>query len=407
MTEAWIIDGVRSPRGKGRPDGALHHLHPQFLLSQLLRELQERTEFEIRDLDDVIMGCANAKGVHDMNVARLSVLDAGWPIEIPGITFNRACGSGQSAINFASAAIAAGQFDLAIAGGVEMMSRYDPTSLTFEAGNPRILERYEMVPQGIAGDLIATIEGFTREECDRFGLQSQRRAREAIAEDRFGRSMIPIHDVDGSLVLDHEQHPRPGTTAEGLAALRPAFADLGTTVMPGYAETFETIARRTYPQVETIDYVHHGGNSSGVVDGASALLLASPDYARAHGLTPRARIMVGCTAGSDPVLMLTGPAPSARRGLKKAGMTVADIDLFECNEAFAAVVLKFIRDIGADPEKVNVNGGGIALGHPIGATGGVLTLTLLDELERRSAGTGLVTMCTGGGMGTCTIIERL
>lgn len=407
MTEAWIIDGVRSPRARGRADGALHSLHPQFLLGQILVKLQERTGFDILDLDDVVMGCANAKGVHDMNVARLSVLDAGWPIEIPGITFNRACGSGQSAINFAAAAVAAGQFDLAVAGGVEMMSRYEPTPMTFEAGNPRILERYEMVPQGISGDMIATIEGFSREDCDRFGFESQRRAQEAIGEGRFAKTMIPIYDPAGNLVLDREEHPRPGTTFEGLASLKPAFAQLGSTVMPGYSETFETIARRSHPQVKSLDYVHHGGNSSGIVDGASAILLASPDYARAHGLTPRARVKVGCTAGSDPVLMLTGPGPSALKGLGKAGMAASDIDLFECNEAFAAVALKFMRDLDIDPDKMNVNGGGIALGHPIGATGGILLMTLLDELERRDQSTGLVTMCTGGGMGTYTIIERI
>jgi acetyl-CoA C-acetyltransferase len=406
--DAFIIDAVRSPRGKGKKSGALHEVHPQRILAQVLNGLQERNGFDTADVDDVVMGCGAGSGDHAMDIARLAALDAGWSLDAPGVTLNRYCGSGQQAVNFGAMGVRAGFQDLVVAGGVESMSRPAPMHVDgFTANNNHLRDQYDMVPQGISADLIATTEGFTRKECDALGVDSQNRAAAAIKDGRFDRALIPIHHDDGSLALDHEEFPRPGTTMESLAELTPSFLGMGAHTMEGAAQTIDETARLAYPDVAEINHVHHAGNSSGVVDGASAVLVASPGYAKAHGMKPRARIVMTAVAGTEPVIMLTAPGPAARRCVEKAGMTFDDIDLFEVNEAFAAVVLKFLKDTGVDWDKVNVNGGAMALGHPIGATGGMLIGTLLDELERQDKTTGLVTMCTGGGMGTATIIERV
>ena len=411
--EAWIIDAVRSPRGKGKDTGALHDIHPQRILAQVLEALRTRNGFDTADVDDVVMGCASGTGDHAMDIARLAALDAGWSIEAPGVTLNRFCGSGQQAVNFAAMGVLSGFQDLVVSGGVESMSRPAPMHVDgFSANNDHLRDQYNMVSQGISADLIATVEGFSRDECDALAVDSQDRAQAAIAEGRFDRSLVAIHHNDGRLALDHDEFPRPGTTLEDLAKLQPSFAKMGGYVNETAGEqhpgiTIDQTALLAYPSHDAIRHVHHAGNSSGVVDGASAVLVASPGYATSHGMTPRAKITMTAVAGTEPVIMLTAPGPAARRCVDKAGMTFDDIDLFEVNEAFASVVLKFLRDTGVDWGKVNVNGGAMALGHPIGATGGILIGTLLDELERRDLTTGLVTMCTGGGMGTATIIERI
>ena len=406
--EAWIIDAVRSPRGKGKESGALHPVHPQRILAQVLNALVDRHGFDTSDVDDVVMGCGAGSGDHAMDIARMAALDAGWALDAPGITINRFCGSGQSAVNFGAMGVLSGFQDLVVGGGVESMSRHAPQHVDgFSANNDHLKELYPMVQQGISADLIATIEGFTRQQCDELAVDSQRRAEAAIKEGRFERSLVPINNVDGTLALDREEFPRPGTTIDDLAKLTPSFLEYGKKVRKGDTLTVDQTALQAYPHVSEISHVHHAGNSSGVVDGASAVLIASPDYAKAHGLKPRARITMTAVAGTEPVIMLTAPGPASERCVRKAGMTFDDIDLFEVNEAFAAVVLKFMKDTGVSWDKINVNGGAMALGHPIGATGGILIGTLLDELERRDLQTGLVTMCTGGGMGTATIIERI
>lgn len=408
QNEAWIIDAVRSPRGKGKKNGALHDIHPQRILAQVLNALQKRNGFDTADVDDVVMGCGAGSGDHAMDIARMAALDAGWSIEAPGVTLNRFCGSGQQAVNFAAMGVRAGFQDLVVAGGVESMSRPAPMHVDgFTANNKHLRDQYDLVPQGISADLIATLEGFTREECDRLALDSQNRAAAAIQEGRFANALVPIHHDDGSLALDHDEHPRPGTTLDSLAALEPSFERMGAYTPEGAPRTLDESALSAYPQLSAIRHVHHAGNSSGVVDGAGAVLLASPDYAKAHDMKPRARVVMTAVAGTEPVIMLTAPGPAAKRCLAKAKMTLNDIDLLEVNEAFASVVLKFLRDTDADWSKINVNGGAMALGHPIGATGAMLIGTLLDELERQNKTTGLVTMCTGGGMGTATIIERM
>jgi acetyl-CoA C-acetyltransferase len=409
VRDALIIDGVRTPRGKGRATGALHHLHPQDLLGQCLNALVERNGFNPSDVDDVIMGNGNSVGDHNADIARLAVLDCGWPVDAPGLTINRFCGSGQQAVSLGAMGIRAGFQELVVAGGVESMSRWpaDQTPLLIDGDNPHLRQRYPMVPQGISADAIAALEGFERAACDELAVTSQDRAAKAIAEGRFERSQITVRNPDGSVALDHEEHPRPGTTLETLAGLSPSFETMGTQIFPGMDRSFDEMIAEVYPAIGTLGHVHHPGNSSGVVDGASAMLLASPDYARAHDLVPRGRIVMGATAGAEPVIMLTAPAPAARRCLELAGMTADDIDLWEINEAFASVVLKAIRDLDLNPERVNVNGGAMALGHPIGATGAMLIETALDELERTDGTTALVAMCTGGGMGTATIIERV
>ena len=400
MPDAFLVDVVRTPRGKGRADGALHDVHPQELLAQCLRALAARTGLDPSEVEDVIAGNGILSGDHDA-VGRLSVLLAGWPEHVPGLTVNRFCGSAQQAITLAAMGVASGYQDLVVAGGVESMSRWDLTvgSATIDGDNPDFRARFPTVPQGISADLIATREGFTRDDVDTFAVESQRRATAAIEEGRFERGIVPVESPDGDVLLARDEHPRPGTTAEGLAKLRPAFAEVGA--------TYDDVARERYTEVGAIEHVHHAGNSSGVVDGAAAAVIASEGWLRAHGVPARARVRATAAVGSEPVIMLTAPGPAAERCLAKAGMTVGDVDLWEINEAFAAVPLKTMRDLGLDRERVNVNGGAIALGHPIGATGAMLVGTVLDELERRDLTTGLVTMCTGGGMGTATVVERV
>ncbi len=409
MGEAWIIDGTRSPRGKGKSNGSLHHIHPQELLAQTLNALATRTGIDINDVDDVIIGNGNPAGDHGACIGRMAVLAAGWPVEVAGVTLNRFCGSGQQAVTFAAMGIQAGHQQMVVGGGIESMSRWPVPEgpPDFTSGNAKLREQFPLVPQGISADLIATLEGFTREDADSFAVESQNRAARAMAEGAFARSVVPILNPDGSVALAVDEFPRPGSTVESMAGLRASFASMGTEVFEGFDRSFDAMCQDVYPQITHVEHVHHAGNSSGVVDGASALLLASPDYAKAHGLKPRARIVMSAVAGAEPVIMLTAPGPASRKCLQRAGMTVDDIDLWEINEAFAAIPMKAIRDLGIDPAKVNVNGGAIALGHPIGATGGILIQTVLDELERRNLSTALITMCTGGGMGTATVIERI
>jgi acetyl-CoA C-acetyltransferase len=408
MSEALILDCRRTPRGKGKPNGALHRIHPQELFAQVLNALADAAGFDPSDVDDVIAGNGMGDGDHSNDIARLSVLAAGWPDSVPGVTVNRYCGSGQQAITFAAQGVASGFQDLVVAGGVESMSRY--LSLTtmpnLSANNDRLARTRPMVPQGVSGDLIASIEGFTREQLDAFSAESQRRAAAAITEGRFDKTMIAVTD-DDAVVLAHEEFLRPATTAESLASLPPAFEALGALIHPETNRTMDQLCLDRYPQIDKVQHVHHAGSSSGVVDGSGAVAVASRRYADAHGLRPRARIRSTAVAGADPLIMLTAPSPASQRCLDRAGMTVADIDLWEINEAFAAIPLKVMRDLGIDGDRVNVNGGAIALGHPIGATGAILIATVLDELERRDLQTGLVTMCTAAGMGTATIIERI
>lgn len=384
-------------------------MHPQNLLAQCLSAAADRVGFAPADVDDVIAGNGILAGEHGDDIARLSLLLAGWPQTVPGMTLNRFCGSGQQAVTVAAAGIAGGQQDLVVAGGVESMSRWNVTvgAPTIDGANPEFRKLYPTVPQGISADLIASLEGFSRTAVDAFAVSSQERAAAAIAAGHFDRSIIAVRDSAGAIVSDRDEHPRAGTTLEKLAGLPPAFERMGAASLDGENFTFDEICRRRYPEVERIDHVHHAGNSSGVVDGAAVVVVASGEWATAHGAVPRARVRAAAAIGSEPIIMLTAPGPAAQRCLDKAGMTIDDIDLWEINEAFAAVPLKTIRDLDLDPAKVNVNGGAIALGHPIGATGAMLIGTVLDELERRDLTTGLVTMCTGGGMGTATIIERL
>ncbi len=408
MGEAWIIDAVRSPRGIGKQGkGGLAHLHPQKVLGQVLNGLAERTGIDRADVEDVVCGNGSHAGDHAHDIGRMALLDAGWPITVPGVTLNRFCGSGQQAVTFAAMGVSSGHQDLVVGAGVESMSRPARNGTDgFHANNEHLLHLHPQVPQGLSADLIATLDGASREDCDALALESQRRAGIAIEEGRFDRSLIPILNDDGSVALDREEYPRPSTTMEALAGLGASFPKMVDLKMEQSSHTMAEFVAQKYPGV-TLNHVHHAGNSSGVVDGAGAVLMASPDYAKAHGLTPRARVIMSAVAADEPLIMLTAPGPAALKCLKKAGMSISDIDLFEVNEAFASVVLRFFRDTGADPAKVNVNGGAIALGHPIGATGAMLIGTIIDELERRDLQTGLIAMCTGGGMATATIVERI
>ncbi|MYF10895.1 MAG: acetyl-CoA C-acetyltransferase [Gammaproteobacteria bacterium] len=409
MREAWIIDHARSPRGRGKPGvGSLSHLHPQRCLAQVLNGLQERVGFDPADIEDVVAGCGAGSGDHAHDIARMSVLDAGWPLSVTGVTLHRFCGSGQQAVSFAAMGVMSGQQEAVIGGGVEFMSRYAPVHANgFHANNEHLRQRHPQVPQGISADLISTLEGFSRDDVDAYAVESQTRAAHSIEEGRFKPSLVPIHNEDGSLALDRDEHPRPGTTLESLKDLKPSFAAMADAQFDGFDRPFKDMVREVYPDVAEIDHMHHAGNSSGVVDGASAVLVTSPDYAKAHGLKPKARIRMTATAGTEPLIMLTAPAPAAQRCLDKAGMTTGDIDLFEINEAFASVVLKFMKEMEVDHDVVNVDGGAIALGHPIGATGGMLIGTAVEQLHRLDKETALVAMCTGGGMGTATILERV
>jgi acetyl-CoA C-acetyltransferase len=411
MGEAYIIDAVRTPRGRGKKGkGSLTEIHPQELLAQTLNELARRTGIDTADVDDVVVGAVSQVGEQGANIARNAVLAADWPVHVSGVSLNRFCGSGLQAVNFAAMGVMSGTQGLVVGGGVESMSRVPMGSDGGQGDgiNPHLRRKHFQVPQGISADLIATLEGFTRVELDAFALRSQQRAAAAQGECRFGRALFPVRDPEtGAVALERDEFLRPETTAEGLAALPASFVSAGATAAGPGGETLDEIALARFPQAGRIAHVHTAGNSSGIVDGAAAVLLASPEYAQAHGLRPRARIRAMATLAEDPVIMLTAPAETARKALRQAGMQVADIDLWEINEAFAAVPLQVIKRLELDPERVNVNGGAIALGHPLGATGAMLLGTALDELERRGLATALVTLCIAGGQGIATVIERV
>jgi acetyl-CoA C-acetyltransferase len=407
MPDAFIIDACRTPRGIGKQGkGALSHLHPQHLGRTVLEALRDRSGFDTADVDDVVWGTSSQVSEQSGDLGRMAALDAGYAVTASGVTLDRFCGSGITATNFAANAVMAGMEDLVVSGGTEMMSLPKKGLLPMGANNSHLQEIHPQSHQGVCADAIATIEGITREALDAHAAESQRRANVAIKEGRFDKSLISVLNLDGTLALDHEEFPRPQTTAESLAALAPSFPAVADYRYSDDAPTFRELINQKYPDVD-IQHVHHAGNSSGVVDGAAALLIASADYAKTHGLTPRARIIATANMGDDPTLMLNAPVPAARKVLARAGMTLDDIDLFEVNEAFAVVSEKFQRDLDLDRDKVNVNGGAMALGHPIGATGAILIGTVLDELERRDQQVGLITMCAGGGMAPAIIIERV
>ncbi len=417
MGEAYIIDAVRTPRGIGKQGkGALAAEHPQHLAATVLKAIAERNKLDTSTVDDVIWSVSTQDGMQAGDLGRMAALDAGYDITSSGTTLDRFCGGGITSVNLAAAQVMSGMEDCIVAGGTEMMSLTAAMSKEkMQAGikppmmgsyNERLQKVHPQSHQGICGDAIATIEGFTREELDEVGYRSQQRAAEAIGEGRFDKSVIPVVHDDGTVVLDRDEYPRPQTTMEGLAQLEPAFTKIADVPLDANGTTFRGLINQKYPDVE-IQHFHHAGNSSGVVDGAAAVLVCSKEYAEKHGLKPRARIVQTANMGDDPTLMLNAPVPAAKKVLEKAGMTLDDIDLFEINEAFAVVAAKFVRDLGLDWDKVNVNGGSIALGHPIGATGSILIGTVLDELERRDLKTGLVTMCAAGGMAPAIIVERV
>jgi acetyl-CoA C-acetyltransferase len=418
MAEAYIIDAVRTPRGIGKVGkGALAALHPQHLAATVLKALQKRNDLNTAEVDDVIWGTSAQKGTQGGDMGRMAALDAGFDIRASGVTLDRFCGSGLTAASLAAAQIRSGMEDLVIAGGTEMMSLITALGQAEMAaglkpvgglgsGNKRLQQRHPQSHQGLCADAIASMEGIGREALDAFALESQQRAGRAIREGRFDRSIIPVVSDEGTVILAKDEHPRPQTTAQDLASLKPSFVQVADMSPDGSGITYRQLINQRYPDLK-IQHVHHAGNSSGVVDGAAALLLASADYARKHGLKPRARVVATANMGDDPTLMLNGPVPAARKVLMKAGLQQDDIDLWEVNEAFAVVLEKFIRDLRLDRDKINVNGGAIALGHPIGATGAVLIGTVLDELERRDLERALVTMCAAGGMAPAIIIERV
>jgi acetyl-CoA C-acetyltransferase len=411
MAASYIIDAARTPRGRGKAGkGALSGIHPQELFAQVLIALQQRGGFRASDVDDVMVGCVSQVGEQGANLGRNAVLAAGWPTEVSAVSLNRFCASGLQAVHFGAMGVASGSMDLVIAGGVESMSRVPMGSDGGgqDGNNSHLRERFFQIPQGISADLLATLEGLSREEIDALALRSQRNAVRAIEEGRFSKSLFPVRDPQsGATVLARDEFPRPDTTAEGLAALKPAFVGLGQTVAGPHGETLDQLALAAYPRAKAIQHVHTAGNSSGIADGAGAVVLASERYVQERGVKPRARIRAMTTVGTEPVLMLTGPAPASEKALRLAGMKARDISLWEINEAFSTVVLQTTRALGIDPERVNVNGGAIALGHPLGATGAMLLGTALDELERTGQETALITMCIGGGQGIATIIERL
>jgi acetyl-CoA C-acetyltransferase len=407
MSDALIIDACRTPRGIGKPGkGALAHLHPQHLASTVLAALVERNGFDTADVDDVVWGTSSQVCEQSGDLGRMAALDAGYSVTASGATLDRFCGSGITSANYAAHAVMAGMEDLVVSGGTEMMSLPKKGLLPMGANNAHLQEIHPQSHQGVCADAIATMEGIPREALDALAAESQARADRAIREGRFDKSLIPVLNMDGTIALDHEEFPRPQTTAESLASLPPSFPQIADHRFSEDSKTFRELINQKYPDVD-IQHVHHAGNSSGVVDGAAALLFASSDYAKAHGLTARARVVATANLGDCPTLMLNAPVPAARKVLEKAGMTLDDIDLFEINEAFAVVAEKFMRDLDLDRDKVNVNGGAMALGHPIGATGAMLIGTVLDELERRDLQFGLVTMCAGGGMAPAIIIERV
>jgi acetyl-CoA C-acetyltransferase len=412
MTDALIIDAVRTPRGIGKyPKGALSQIHPQRLGSTVLKALAERNGINTAEVDDVIWGTSSQRGPQSCDLGRMSALDAGYDIRASGVTLDRFCGSGITSVNLAASTVMSGMADLVVAGGTEMMSMPNRRSSEdgpplFDTGNLHLREMHPQTNQGVCADAIATLEGITRADVDALALESQRRAAKAIDEGRFSKSLITVYKDDGTVALDREEFPRPQTTLEGLSALKPSFEALADVPLNEEGLTFRSLILQKYPDLK-IQHIHHAGNSSGVVDGSAALLLASPEYAQSHGLKPRGRVVATANQGDCPTLMLNAPVPAARRVLARAGLTLDDIDLFEVNEAFAVVAEKFIRDLKLDRDKVNVNGGAMALGHPIGATGSMLIGTMLDELERRDLKRGLITMCAGGGMAPAIIIERV
>jgi acetyl-CoA C-acetyltransferase len=412
MTEALIIDACRTPRGIGKQGkGALADMHPQHLGAAVLKALAERNNLNTAEVDDIIWGTSAQRGPQGGDLGRMAALDAGYDIRSSGVTLDRFCGSGITTVNLAAASIMSGMEDLVIAGGTEMMSMSGRRSaedgpMMMDAGNLRLRASHPQSHQGVCADAIATLEGISRTDLDALAVESQNRAAHAIANGHFDRSLIKVFKADGTLALDHEEFPRPQTTLEGLAQLKPAFTALADVPLDDKGTTFRGLILAKYPDLK-IEHVHHAGNSSGVVDGAAALLLASPRYAAAKGLKARARVVAMANMGDSPTLMLNAPVPAARKVLAKAGLTVDDIDLWEINEAFSVVAEKFIRDLKLDRDKVNVNGGAMALGHPIGATGSILIGTILDELERRDLRRGLVTMCAAGGMAPAIIVERI
>ena len=412
MPTAYIVDAARTPRGGGKPGrGALTEIHPQRLLGSVLAALRDRNDLDTSHVEDVIIGCSTQVGKQGACIGRMGVLDAGWDTAAPAFTLDRFCGSGITAVNLAAANIMSGMNDLCVAGGIEMMSYtgsiQQPGGVaTMDMGNLHLRGLHPQPHQGICADMIATLEGIGRKEVDELGCESQRRADIAIKEGRFDKSLIPVYHDDGQLALAKDEFPRPGTTMETLAELKTVFNNFMDAPIDASGETFAKLVARAYPDLK-INHVHHAGNSSGVVDGAAGLVLASEAYLEKSGLKPRAKIVAMATTGGSPTLMLNEPGPAARKVCEKAGMSLDDIDLFEVNEAFAVVAYKFMRDLGIDPTKCNVNGGAIALGHPIAATGAILIGTALDELERRGDATALITMCTGGGMAPAVIIERV
>ncbi|MCR9165063.1 MAG: acetyl-CoA C-acetyltransferase [Nannocystaceae bacterium] len=401
MPDAYVYDAVRTPRGRGKESGSLYTTRPIDLLAQALRALGERSDLDTSKVDDVVVGCVTQSGDQGACIARFAALEAGWDLDAPGVTLNRFCGSGLQAVNDAAAMVASGFYDCVVAGGVESMSRVKMGSDGGAIFDPATLWSVGSVPQGISADLLATLNGITRGDCDAFAAQSQQRTADAVRDGRFSRSLVPVTDRLGIPLLEADEHPRPGTTAESLAELTPSFEVMGRQF------GLDALTKERYPQVERIDHVHHAGNSSGIVDGAAAVLVASKDAGDAMGLKPRAKIRSVAVVGTDPILMLAGPMPASRKALAKAGMTPEDIDLWEVNEAFAAVPLAFMQDLDVDPARVNIYGGAIAMGHPLGATGAMLLGTVLDALEDQDKTTGAVTLCIGGGMGIATIVERV
>ncbi|MFC7047754.1 acetyl-CoA C-acetyltransferase [Emcibacter nanhaiensis] len=401
MTEAYIYDHVRSPRGRGKKDGSLHEVTPVNLLSQVLAALKERNDFDPALVDDVVAGCVTAVGEQGGNVGRFAAYMADYGDAVPGMHVNRFCASALVAVNYAAARVMAGQADLMVGGGVESMSR---VQMGFDGGawlfDPQVSNKVGFVLQGISADLIATKYGFSREECDAYAILSQKRAKAAWDNGHFKNSVIPIKDQLGITLLDHDEHMRPEATTEDLAGLKPSFVDMG-------AIGFDSVALQKYPEIESMTHIHHAGNSSGIVDGASGMLIGTREMGERLGLKPRAKMIGFADVGIDPTIMLSGPGESARKALARAGMNVSDIDVWEINEAFASVVLRFCQELGLGTEDVNVNGGAIAMGHPLGATGAMILGTALDEMERADKSTALATLCVAGGMATATIIERV
>ncbi len=417
MPEALIIDAVRTPRGIGKQGkGSLAAMHPQHLAATVLREIASRNGIDTATVDDVIWSVSTQDGMQAGDLGRMAALDAGYDVTSSGTTLDRFCGGGITSVALASAQVMSGMEDCVVAGGTEMMSlTAQMAKEKMQAGlkppmmgsyNERLQATHPQSHQGVCGDAIASMEGFTRQELDEVGYRSQQRAAEATDEGHFDRSLVAVTDNEGNVVLDRDEYPRPQTTMEGLAELEPAFAKIADVPLDQKGTTFRSLINQKFPDL-TIEHFHHAGNSSGVVDGAAAVLVTSPDYATKHGLKPRARVVATANMGDDPTLMLNAPVPAARKVLEKAGLSLSDIDLFEINEAFAVVAAKFVRDLGLDWDRVNVNGSSIALGHPIGATGSILIGTMLDELERRDLKRGLVTMCAAGGMAPAIIIERV